>query len=475
VQDAAYNSLVRNRRVALQAKIVGELISRRASGEEVSPEVLGHHCAEAEMFEDAAHHFLRAGEQSAARAALAEALELFEKALEQIDRLPESELRDQKEIEGLCARGAVFITLKGLAAPEIDQAYSQAGKLWVRLGRPPEYLRVPWGRWMYHVNRAEHCKAQVHGEDVLRIGREHSDSGALVLGSFCVGVNHLLQGELVAARTALQEAIQPVESASHKKLILQLGFDPFSSAFFFLGLNACWLGYPIQAISYASDSIGQAQQFDHPPTMGQAVAGSCRVASMLRDKEKLETWVQELRLLSQEHDYPHWWSQVFVFEGQLEMMRGNTDAAIMLLQQGYEAYRATGARLWDTYHAILLSEALERSGKFNEAWQLVDGNASTAGMSPELYRRRGQLLVDHDGLAAKSAFQQGIQIAQSQSAKFWELRATIDLCTLMSSKGENKAASELLLRIYEWFTEGFDTADLTAAKAMLAQFASKTK
>ena len=364
VQDAAYASLVRTRRIALHAAIVNELVARGSGGEEVRPEVLGHHCAEAGMYEDAARHFLQAGEQSAARAALAEALMLFDKALDQMARLPEGVQRDRQEIEGQCARGAVLITLKGLAASEIGQAYSKAGRLWDRLGRPPEFLRVPWGQWMYHVNRSEVREALVHAESLVQFGRKHGDNNALFLGNFCVGTTQLMKGELISARPKLQDAVRLFQPTTHKQLILQTGFDPYTAALFMLGLDSCWLGYPDQAIAHAKDAIEQARQFDHSPTLGQALAGSARVASMLNDEANLASWVRELRMLAQEHGFPHWWSQVLIFEGQLELQRSNAGAAIMHLRQGHEAYRATGATLWNT----LTTQSL-LSGSLGARWK----------------------------------------------------------------------------------------------------------
>ena len=112
VQDAAYASLLHTRR-ALHAAIVKELVAGSVSGNEIKPELLAHHCAEAGMAEDAVRHYLEAFQRSVAHSALAEAAVMLDKALGQVAQLPAGLARDRNELEVQCARGAVHMALKG--------------------------------------------------------------------------------------------------------------------------------------------------------------------------------------------------------------------------------------------------------------------------------------------------------------------------------------------------------------------------
>ena len=103
VQDAAYASLLRSRRKHVHERIARQLMLRREGGEEVGPDVVGHHCAEAGMIEDALENYIRAGADSAARAALSEASALFNKALSIVEQLPAGISRERKELEVQCA------------------------------------------------------------------------------------------------------------------------------------------------------------------------------------------------------------------------------------------------------------------------------------------------------------------------------------------------------------------------------------
>jgi predicted ATPase len=90
----------------------------------------------------------------------------------------------------------------------------------------------------------------------------------------------------------------------------------------------------------------------------------------------------------------------------------------------------------------------------------------------ELYRLKGELLLQQaapNAPQAETCFQQALDVARHQQAKSWELRAAMSLARLWQQQGKRAEAYELLAPIYGWFTEGFDTADLQEAKALLAE------
>jgi predicted ATPase len=93
---------------------------------------------------------------------------------------------------------------------------------------------------------------------------------------------------------------------------------------------------------------------------------------------------------------------------------------------------------------------------------------------PELYRLQGELVlalaVDKQP-EAEACFQQALTVARQQEAKLLELRAAMSLSRLWQQQGKRTDAYDLLAPIYGWFTEGFDTADLQEAKALLEELA----
>jgi predicted ATPase len=160
--------------------------------------------------------------------------------------------------------------------------------------------------------------------------------------------------------------------------------------------------------------------------------------------------------------------------------QGQTQEGLEQIQQGLTAWRATGAEQARSYFLALRAEAYGVMGQpeagltvLAEALTLV-GEAGERCFEPEIYRLRGELLLqqsaDHHS-EAQACFQQAIAVADRQQAKSWELRAAMSLSRLWQRQGQCAAARELLAPIYGWFTEGFDTADLQEAQALLTELA----
>ena len=155
---------------------------------------------------------------------------------------------------------------------------------------------------------------------------------------------------------------------------------------------------------------------------------------------------------------------------------GQTESGIALLREGLVAFRATGAEIGRPYWLSLLAEACINGDRLDEA-QIVLTEALAAadnnenrGNESETCRLRGELLLrqnDTDAAEAQTCFEQALAVSRKQRAKSLELRATMSLVKLLDRQGRHDQAHTMLADIYNWFTEGFDTADLKDAKALL--------
>ena len=457
MQDAAYATLLRSRRSELHAAIVKELVAIGGSGTEVKPELLAHHCAEAGMTEEAVRHYLKASEQAVARSALTEAAILLDKALGTVAEIPTGPSRDRMELEVQSARGPVLIAVKGFAAAETGQAYARARDLWDRLGRPPEFLlKTARVRWSLHTNRSQFVEAHSVVEDLLEYGRAHDDAVGLILGHFTRGMTYSYQGELPSSRASFEQVIGRNDLAAYPQLIRYAGTDPQAIALAVLGRVLLFLGYPDQASMRCEAAMRQARQLAHAPTIAQCLAFGAAQASALGDGTHLAACIQELRALTQQHGYPQWSALVPIFDGQLQLMRGNAKAAVSLLRQGLDARRATGVTLFNSNFAIPLVEALGQDGKPGEALALVDEQIAFVEETGEfwcaagLHRLRGQLLLGGtlpDIAGAEAELLVAIDIARRQSAKLWELRAAVGLARLWCDQGEDRLKPAIWLRL----------------------------
>jgi predicted ATPase len=180
--------------------------------------------------------------------------------------------------------------------------------------------------------------------------------------------------------------------------------------------------------------------------------------------------------LTTDQGFPHWRAQGFVLRGWALAHQGQAKEGIEQLHQGLRAYCATGAELARPNYLALLAEAYGTMGQpeagltvLTEVLALVD-KTGVRWYEPELYRLKGELLLQQssgNSTEAETCFHHAISIAQNQSAKSWELRATTSLARLWQRQGKRQEAHDLLAPVYNWFTEGFDTADLQDAKALL--------
>jgi len=165
-----------------------------------------------------------------------------------------------------------------------------------------------------------------------------------------------------------------------------------------------------------------------------------------------------------------------VLRGWTLAHQGQAQAGIEQLTQGLTAWRATGAEVNRSYLLALLAEAHGTMGQpeagltmLAEALVHVE-HTGERYYEAEIHRLKGALLLqqhsDHRA-EAEACLAQAIAIAQNQQAKSLELRATTNLARLWQQQGKRQAAYDLLAPVYGWFTEGFDTADLKDAKALL--------
>jgi predicted ATPase len=183
--------------------------------------------------------------------------------------------------------------------------------------------------------------------------------------------------------------------------------------------------------------------------------------------------------------------------GEALRLLGQWDEGTEQLRQGQEGYRATGASAGWSRGLTELARSCLHFGRYeeglrlaNEALQLT-GRRTARYYEPEQHRIKGELLLlksrasnftrgntprgteNHDLIfEAEACFLKALELARSQNAKSWELRATTSLARLWQQRNKKHEARVLLGDLYNWFTEGFDTADLKDAKALMEELSS---
>ena len=242
----------------------------------------------------------------------------------------------------------------------------------------------------------------------------------------------------------------------------------------YLGFVLLCLGLPDQAATQTSAAIAEARRLGHPPSLATSLTLGSRLPSLVRDNAALEERPDEVIAIATDQGFPHWRAEGAIYRGWVKVMTGDVAEGISLLRSGSSAFRSTGAEAWMPQHIALLAKACEVAGQieealflFNEALQIVE-RTGECWFAAELNRHKGQVLLRQgQSEAAEELYRTALSIAGEQEAKLWELRAAVSLARLRRDQGRHAEARDLLAPVYAWFTEGFDTADLRDAKALL--------
>jgi class 3 adenylate cyclase/predicted ATPase len=399
VQDAAHGSLLRNVRQQLHAQIAEALEAHSPELMDSQPELFAQHYAEAGLVEKSVACWGKAGRRSAARSAMAEAAAQLQKGLDQLALLPDNRERQRQELEFCCALGAVLQVVKGFAAPESGHTYDRARELWEQLGSPSEFLQIPFGQSLYHMNHGELDLALRFDEDLLRLSRQRNDSAGLVLGHQSFGRNLLFSGRFALSRSHLEEALALYDPISHRSLGHQSGTSPQVASQAFLGNVLFCLGYPDRALARSNAATADARRLAHPPSLALGLSIGSRLLSLVGDYAALDEWAGELIAVAIEQGFPYWRALGTAYRGWVTVKNGDVTEGISLLRIGSAAYGATGSEAWMPHIIALLAEACEITGQMEEASALLDQalqvveRTGERWFAAELNRHKGELLL----------------------------------------------------------------------------------
>jgi predicted ATPase len=240
------------------------------------------------------------------------------------------------------------------------------------------------------------------------------------------------------------------------------------------------LGYPDQGLARNDEAVTLAQQCAHPFSLGYALSMAAVFHQFRREGHAAQERAEAAMSLAKEQSFPYQIALSSIMNGWALAHQGQAQAGIAQINQGLIAIRATGVELRRPHYLALLAEAHGIIGEpeagltvLTEALALVDITGER-WYDPELYRLKGALLLQQssdNATEAESCFHHALDIARNQQARSLELRAATSLARLRQQQRKRQEAHDLLAPVYAWFTEGFDTADLQEAKALLEELA----
>lgn len=479
IRDVAAAGISRVRRRYLH-RCMAEALEMEgvAQPDNLAASIAAHYDA-AGMLEKAIHYYTEAAMRAPQVYANYEAVAHLERALNLLMTLPESNDRDHREFSLLIALGPPLAANTEFSVARLrkvhERAYDLAQKLGVSL--PPSLLRI---LAIHKLGLRLFRQAQEMGQQLLEHSQQQLgkvDSVVYLEGCYVLGVTAFWQGHFVRARDYLQQVADSYSQTRQGHHLIEYGQETGIYCRTRLGWTLWYLGYPDQAQQQCTASVNLAQQLRHPFTLALVAAYSAWCACSSRDANRAEPFV---RLLNNVHSstFPRKENQFGFFDGWLALLHGELTKSLHQLSEYVELQREMPAVATSFPHTLaLLAEAYWQARNphqglalLSEAFTVLDGNENCWHIA-EIYRLKGELLLGQgkEIADAETCFLQALEISRRQAAKSLELRGAMSLARLWDQQDKRTKAYALLAEVYNWFTEGFDTADLQAARRLLKE------
>lgn len=363
-------------------------------------------------------------------------------------------------------------------SPEANAAWAHVLKFAEVLEDADYRLRALWGLWNIGVTGGKQRSGLSLARQFINVASKANDEVALLVGSRLIGESFHFLGEQTQGRRHIEQMLQQEVNAERRSHIVRFQFDQFVASTAYLARILWILGLPDQALQAARRSVDTAESLGHTNSVCYALAmGACPVALLAGDLPAAEQYATTLLDQSQKHAIALWNIKGHCFKGALAIKIGDVEAGLQELRQGIGMLHDVGFVLYHTAALAdfavglgcagriadglaVINQALAQSRRYEERWCF-----------PELLRIKGDLILLQAGpgapVTAESLFRKSLDWAKRQRALSWELRTATSLARLFRDQSRSSDARGLLAPIHGRFSEGFNTADLAAARQLL--------
>lgn len=429
----------------------------------------------------AVHYRHAAGDRALLRSANAEAMAHFTKALDLLATLPATAERAERELRLQVSLSLCLTMTKGYSAPEAEQVNARAYALCELMEETSEISSALFRIGRFHLVRGEFLTARAISDRLLRIAR-HAESPILLSQAHTAAAfEHLSLGDFAAAQEHAEQSIVLDDPRRYQAGTVSV--DDSSAVSQCLRAFALQIrGYPDQALTGLLKGVALARGFGVPFATGGALLSTTDLYLMRRESRAAQESAEALIAHAVREGFPYYVARATMLRGWALADQGQAEAGIAEIRAGLAMFEAAGAKQWMPCCLGLLAEAYGRAGKAEQGLRVladaleIIGKTSERQYEAELHRVKGELLLQESPAKraeAESCFQRAITVARRQEAKTYELRAALSLVRSSTQRSKRAAARQLLSKITGWFTEGFDTPDFLAAKALLSETAAE--
>jgi class 3 adenylate cyclase/tetratricopeptide (TPR) repeat protein len=467
-RDEAYNSLLTDRRKVLHERTAKAIEASYPERLEDHYDDLAHHYRLSDNAAKAIEYLRLAGLQAARRGAYAQALANVEPALRLLQTLPEGVERLRAEL-GVRLMEGMGAPLYGFASERRLQISRRVCQLSGQLGDKSALLRGLLELAAADLSGGELSRAIETAQRCTELAEQDASHEFLPAAQVILAVGLCLSGNLIQASSVLTGLMKHFVSANQAVMadVLPLNWWVQCPAAFTLVQHA--LGRPDDALKLSEEALRRARQLKYPLPLCATLGVVAALHYHRREPEPARALAETAIALAEELGATNLLALGRSIHGWALAESGQPEKGIAELELNV-------AQALPLVQSGMLPLVHMRAGRADRALQLLDETLARVKRSgahfeePDLHRLKGEVILMREPAAATKAevcFRKAIEIAKGQSAKWWELRTTASLARLLRETGRPDEARKMLAEIYNWFTEGFDTADLKDAKALL--------
>jgi tetratricopeptide (TPR) repeat protein len=319
--------------------------------------------------------------------------------------------------------------------------------------------------------RAEYQKADTLAQQLIASAHVSKDHSHLAFANFAAGNTAFWRGHLEDASERLARSIDACKPGQRSYQVFV--DDPAVYARAYAAWTQHYQGHPDQALATARDCV-QVARILSPRTLAMATQFAGHLHFFRREPDAVVEHCRTLKSLADEHGFPFYQALAEILAGCAAIQHEEAERGVGSLKRGIDAWRGLGSELAVPWFLGELAEGLRSIGRCDEALNVLSDalrqseRTGESQFAAELHRIAGTLALTQSRLVeAEESFRRAMEIARTQCARMWELRATTSLARLLNQQGRRDEVRAMLAEIYGWFTEGFDTADLKDAKGLL--------
>jgi len=473
-QKYLYDHLDTVERVELH-EVVGKAIEERYAGglEELSVP-LAIHFELAGLNGKAIDYYDLAGRRAIEFSSYEDAISHFKKALSLLEEEPRSMDRDKREFDLLLRLSTPLMFACGFASEEMRLINDRMASLLKRIPLNVDMFPIFHAIGAYYQMRGQYEKALAMLQEGELLARRNKDELLIRLVNWGYGFNFLWLGKFEEALFHLEMMVNFYDPQVHGEFRKSYGIDAGVACRLWSSWTLWMLGFPEQALNRGQEAIDLGYFLDDPGNLMFAldIIGFLRL--LIGETDEIDDLFESFRKLMEKTPMALHNADFEFLSGLYDVQKGALKTGICRMCQGIEAYQACGTISQLSMRLIILAEAYVDDGQWDQAAQTIQEaealieDLEECFYQAEMLRVKGKLLQNTgDMKAAEISYLEAMRIAGEQKAKTFELRVATDLARLWEMQGQFAEAHQTLGEVYSWFTEGFDTADLLDAEALL--------